>query len=490
MGNPDEGSDEEVANESDDDDAKEALASGSKGKGSRREKSLGVLSQKFVRLFLNAENGVVSLETAARRLMEGDVNDDGQLKTKIRRLYDIANILTSLGLIEKTHTADGSRKPAFKWTYPTGDDAKGVALPALARVGGPPPGSGSQGDVTLVAAPAKRAKKAPLAAGGAPHGGAAAAAEALIGGMQQAGGLQASMAQMAHAHAILLGQLTMMSGGSQSTPEQQQLHSSLQNQLQALANFMTAQMASTGQQLAGLMPPQQQAALAQNMAQAAAAAMKAQAKPAPKAHEPPTGGVKDASPSDEAKSAKVEEGSGGRTGKAGKPPKSAAAGATSTAQELVALLTAGMTTPGGQSAAQVIAEAVPAGQGAAAGMKMPFVAGGAGRRQEVAAAVKSEGSGKGQAADKEEKGKGGGREKGDKGKGEGEEKGDKGKGEGGDKGGKSNGEGGGKGDKSKGDGGENGESSKGGGGVKGDKDKDKGGGKGEEKSKGAGEGLP
>lgn len=85
---------------------------------SRREKSLGVLSQKFVRLFLHAQCGVVSLESAARRLMDESNIDENRLKTKIRRLYDIANILCSLNLIEKTHLADGSRKPAFKWKFP------------------------------------------------------------------------------------------------------------------------------------------------------------------------------------------------------------------------------------------------------------------------------------------------------------------------------------------------------------------------------------
>ncbi len=69
-------------------------------RASRREKSLGVLSQKFVQLFLNSEHGVVSLEPAARKLLEEDTfNDEGQLKTKIRRLYDIANILCSLNLV-------------------------------------------------------------------------------------------------------------------------------------------------------------------------------------------------------------------------------------------------------------------------------------------------------------------------------------------------------------------------------------------------------
>ena len=45
---------------------------------------------------------------------EGVNADAGKMKTKVRRLYDIANILQSLHLLEKTQLAD-SRKPAFRW---------------------------------------------------------------------------------------------------------------------------------------------------------------------------------------------------------------------------------------------------------------------------------------------------------------------------------------------------------------------------------------
>lgn len=38
---------------------------------------------------------------------------------KVRRLYDIANVLRSLKLIEKVHvTEERGRKPAFEWTGP------------------------------------------------------------------------------------------------------------------------------------------------------------------------------------------------------------------------------------------------------------------------------------------------------------------------------------------------------------------------------------
>lgn len=36
------------------------------------------------------------------------------MKTKIRRLYDIANIMVSVGLITKT-TLQSTKKPAFRW---------------------------------------------------------------------------------------------------------------------------------------------------------------------------------------------------------------------------------------------------------------------------------------------------------------------------------------------------------------------------------------
>lgn len=41
------------------------------------------------------------------------------ISAKIRRLYDIANVLSSLELIKKVHiTEERGRKPAFKWTGP------------------------------------------------------------------------------------------------------------------------------------------------------------------------------------------------------------------------------------------------------------------------------------------------------------------------------------------------------------------------------------
>ncbi|KFO70170.1 Transcription factor E2F8, partial [Cuculus canorus] len=87
----------------------------------RKVTSLRVMSQKFVMLFLVSTPQVVSLEVAAKILIGEDRLEDldkSKFKTKIRRLYDITNVLSSLELIKKVHVTKRGRKPAFKWTGP------------------------------------------------------------------------------------------------------------------------------------------------------------------------------------------------------------------------------------------------------------------------------------------------------------------------------------------------------------------------------------
>jgi hypothetical protein len=88
----------------------------------KTEKSLSLMTQKFMTLFFQAKDGVLGLEDAAAAMLlsegfkasPGGGFDDGEMKKKIRRLYDIANILSSMRLISKIHLMD-SRKPAFRW---------------------------------------------------------------------------------------------------------------------------------------------------------------------------------------------------------------------------------------------------------------------------------------------------------------------------------------------------------------------------------------
>ncbi|XP_049638913.1 transcription factor E2F7 [Suncus etruscus] len=88
---------------------------------SRKDKSLRIMSQKFVMLFLVSKTKIVTLDVAAKILIEEsqDAADHSKYKTKVRRLYDIANVLSSLALIKKVHvTEERGRKPAFKWIGP------------------------------------------------------------------------------------------------------------------------------------------------------------------------------------------------------------------------------------------------------------------------------------------------------------------------------------------------------------------------------------
>ncbi|KAJ7970907.1 E2F transcription factor-like E2FE [Quillaja saponaria] len=80
---------------------------------SRRDKSLALLTENFIKLFLCSDVDIILLEDAARAL-PGDANNSTALRTKVRRLYDIANVFASINLIEKTNHPEG-RKTACRW---------------------------------------------------------------------------------------------------------------------------------------------------------------------------------------------------------------------------------------------------------------------------------------------------------------------------------------------------------------------------------------
>nr|XP_020457136.1 transcription factor E2F7 isoform X2 [Monopterus albus]XP_020457137.1 transcription factor E2F7 isoform X2 [Monopterus albus]XP_020457139.1 transcription factor E2F7 isoform X2 [Monopterus albus] len=106
----------------------------------RRDKSLRIMSQKFVMLFLVSKTQTVTLDVAAKILIEEshDSSSHSKYKTKVRRLYDIANILTSLGLIKKVREERG-RKPAFKWLGPVKFNNSGNAANTVNVVPVTPP---------------------------------------------------------------------------------------------------------------------------------------------------------------------------------------------------------------------------------------------------------------------------------------------------------------------------------------------------------------
>lgn len=76
----------------------------------KREKSLENLAARFLRFFIAAKEPV-ALESASKVLMHTE--DPKQVKTKIRRLYDIVNVFKSISIVQRVRVS--GMKPSFQW---------------------------------------------------------------------------------------------------------------------------------------------------------------------------------------------------------------------------------------------------------------------------------------------------------------------------------------------------------------------------------------
>eukprot|EP00531_Pseudo-nitzschia_arenysensis_P010227 CAMPEP_0116126608 /NCGR_PEP_ID=MMETSP0329-20121206/6419_1 /TAXON_ID=697910 /ORGANISM="Pseudo-nitzschia arenysensis, Strain B593" /LENGTH=432 /DNA_ID=CAMNT_0003620695 /DNA_START=228 /DNA_END=1526 /DNA_ORIENTATION=- len=116
-----------------------------KQRKSKENKSLAKLSQEFLQVFLvgfetlslpeasDKIQGTTSMEeliamgggARVKSTAPGGIPDARELKaaaarglkTKIRRLYDIANVFLSVGLLRKVENTEPSRRPNFAWNY-------------------------------------------------------------------------------------------------------------------------------------------------------------------------------------------------------------------------------------------------------------------------------------------------------------------------------------------------------------------------------------
>ena len=77
-----------------------------------------ILIYYIILIFFFQKNAKINLDFAAR-VIHG-ILPEAVMKTRIRRLYDIANILQSLQLIQKVQVteANGIKKPAFQYIGP------------------------------------------------------------------------------------------------------------------------------------------------------------------------------------------------------------------------------------------------------------------------------------------------------------------------------------------------------------------------------------
>jgi transcription factor E2F7/8 len=88
----------------------------------KKHKSLGVLSLVFMKLFFEKAK-TLTIEEVVQFFAQVEKQDsDIYFKSQTRRLYDIANVLKSLGVIEKVkyfqpkaEKNQKERKNAFKW---------------------------------------------------------------------------------------------------------------------------------------------------------------------------------------------------------------------------------------------------------------------------------------------------------------------------------------------------------------------------------------
>ena len=61
-------------------------------RSNRKDRSMSRLTERFVKMFMLSPGGMLELEVAATALL-GPAEEGEKSKTKVRRLYDIANIL-------------------------------------------------------------------------------------------------------------------------------------------------------------------------------------------------------------------------------------------------------------------------------------------------------------------------------------------------------------------------------------------------------------
>ncbi|XP_048229907.1 E2F transcription factor-like E2FF isoform X2 [Ricinus communis] len=115
-------------------DCQENSSSATSKSENKREKSLWLLTQNFVKLFLCSGVNMITLDSAAMSLL-GDSLTSTAMRTKVRRLYDIANVFSSMNLIEKTHHPD-NRKPAFRWLGWRGNNGSAASLELKKRAFG------------------------------------------------------------------------------------------------------------------------------------------------------------------------------------------------------------------------------------------------------------------------------------------------------------------------------------------------------------------
>lgn len=93
----------------------ELIALGHAGKDSNNNSSTGSVSNGAAQTGRNEDSEIKESKSIDEKELKAAAARG--LKTKIRRLYDIANVFLSVGLLRKVDSTDTSRRPNFSWSY-------------------------------------------------------------------------------------------------------------------------------------------------------------------------------------------------------------------------------------------------------------------------------------------------------------------------------------------------------------------------------------
>ena len=90
-----------------------------------KTKGMAQTCRKLIQIFLVTGRTEIALTDAAEEVLgplspAEEANVQRAMKTKVRRMYDIANVLQSIGILVKENVGSTSlqNKPSFRWVYP------------------------------------------------------------------------------------------------------------------------------------------------------------------------------------------------------------------------------------------------------------------------------------------------------------------------------------------------------------------------------------
>ena len=89
-----------------------------------KTKGMAQTCQRLVQIFLVSGRTDIGLNEAAEEVLgplspDEEANAQRAMKTKVRRMYDIANVLQAIGILRKENVGSTSlqNKPSFRWTF-------------------------------------------------------------------------------------------------------------------------------------------------------------------------------------------------------------------------------------------------------------------------------------------------------------------------------------------------------------------------------------